>query len=103
MAHTKTIIVSTRLDKDSDAQRTELTIDFSQLTPTDIEEYACMTLVVKWQGNIRRKGHIPAKATYVVPKPGTRMVKTAEEQIAEMTLEQKKALIAKIQADINKK
>lgn len=63
--------ISTKADADSEAVKTNLTLDLSGLTWADILEYAVMALVVKWQGLARKKA-IPTTATYIVPKPGTR-------------------------------
>jgi len=64
--------ISTKVDKDSDAVKTNLTFDFSGLTEDDIKEYAIMHLVVKWQDQKRRANSIPVADTYKVPKPGTK-------------------------------
>ena len=80
-----TKIVSTKMFAEDDAKQTELTIDFSGLTPEDIMEVAAQAAVVKWQGNARRGKEIPATATYTVPKPGTRgtvVVATPEALVA---------------------
>lgn len=98
----RTLFVSTKPDKDGDAVKTELTLDLSQLTDRDILDYAVQALVVKWQGNARRKGTIPRKATYQVPKPGVRSQESIEDRIASMSPEDKKALIAKLQAELGK-
>jgi len=67
-----TKIISTKMFADDDAHGTELTIDFTGLSPADIMEVAAQAAVVKWQSNARRLKAIPAIATYHVPKPGTR-------------------------------
>lgn len=64
--------VRTKLTEDHDAVTTELTLDFSRVTVDDVYEIAAQAAVIKWQGNARRGKEIPATATYVVPKPGTR-------------------------------
>lgn len=69
-------IISTKVDKDATAVRTNLVFDLSGLTPEDILEYALMHLVVKRQDQYRRKNSIPATDTWLVPKPG---VKTIED------------------------
>jgi len=69
----RTLFCATKKHKDDDAVRTELTVDMSGLTPEDIAEYALDGMVIKWQASARRKKEpIPRKATYIVPKPGTR-------------------------------
>lgn len=69
-------IISTKVDKDATAVRTNLTMDLSGLTDADVREYAAMHLVVKRQDHYRRAGKIPAVDTWIVPKPG---VKTVED------------------------
>jgi len=67
--------ISTKAHEDADAVVTELTLDFTGLTPEDIQEIAAQAAVIKWQGSARRaKGAIPTRATYKVPRPGTRAV-----------------------------
>lgn len=63
---------STKLTEDHDAVVTELSLDFTGLTNEDIIEIAAQSAVIKWQGNARRGKAIPTKATYTIPKPGTR-------------------------------
>ena len=99
----KNKIISTKVDKDADAVRTDLTIDLTGLTQDDVAEYACMHLVVKRQDTYRRAGKIPAKDTFVVPKPGVRTAESVEDRIARMTPEEKAALIASLQAQMNAK
>lgn len=67
-----TRLVSTKMFADDTAVATELTINFTGLTPEDIMEVAAQAAIVKWQSNARRMKIIPAKAEYMVPKPGTR-------------------------------
>jgi len=65
--------ISTKAHEDADAVVTELTLDFTGLTPEDIQEIAAQAAVIKWQGSARRaKCAIPTRATYKVPRPGTR-------------------------------
>ena len=65
--------ISTRKDDESVAVKTLITIDLSGVTWEDILIYAMQAVIVKWQGWIRKqKGEIPAKFTYVLPKPGTK-------------------------------
>lgn len=65
--------VNTRATEDDDAVNTELTLDFGNVSVEDVYEIAAQAAVIKWQGNARRaKAGIPSKATYVVPRPGTR-------------------------------
>ena len=64
--------ISTKAFEGGDPTATELTINFMGLTPEDIMEVAAQAAIVKWQNNARRMKIIPAKAEYMVPKPGTR-------------------------------
>lgn len=70
----RTVYCSTRRFEGDDVTKTKLTLDFSQVTETELIEYAIDALVIKWQGAIRRKkdAKVPSEATYKVPKPGTR-------------------------------
>jgi hypothetical protein len=67
-----TKLVSTKMFVGDTAVVTELTINFTGLAPEDIMEVAAQAAIVKWQSNARRMKIIPAKAEYMVPKPGTR-------------------------------
>lgn len=67
-----TRLISTKMFEGDTAIATELTINFTGLTPEDILEVAGQAAIVKWQSNARRMKIIPAKAEYMVPKPGTR-------------------------------
>lgn len=68
------IYCNTKKFEGDDAVRTKLTLDYSQCTQEDVNLLADDSAVIKWQSGQRRKkdGIIPAEATYVVPKPGTR-------------------------------
>jgi hypothetical protein len=79
-----TRLISTKMFADDTAVATELTINFTGLTPEDIMEVAAQAAIVKWQSNARRMKIIPAKAEYMVPKPGTRQqtVLTPESLVA---------------------
>ena len=70
----KTIIkeVRTKAFVDGDEIETTLTLDFSNLSDDEVMELAVKSAVINWQSNARRAKLIPAKTTYVVPKPGTR-------------------------------
>jgi hypothetical protein len=65
--------VNTKMTEEHDAVQTELTLDFTGLTPNDIIEIAAQAAVIKWQGNARRGKNIPATATYKVQKAGSRV------------------------------
>lgn len=70
----RTVYCSTKRFEGDDAVKTALTLDFSNVSEKDLVEYAIDSLVIKWQNAIRRKkdAAVPTKATYLVPKPGTR-------------------------------
>ena len=68
--YTKT--VSTRAFVGDDAVSTELTIDLSNLTEADRDEYAVQTLIIRRQSAWRKMKEIPTVDTYTAPKPGTR-------------------------------
>jgi hypothetical protein len=93
--------VSTKLDKDGDAFKTNLTIDLSNLSEDDKNEIIVSAAVIKWQGRIRNGSSIPTEATYVVPRPGTKVGMTLEEQLNNLTPEAKKALIEKMMSEVN--
>jgi hypothetical protein len=98
----KIVYCSTKRFEGDDAVRTTLTLDMSNVTEAELVEYAVDALVIKWQASIRRKkdAEVPTKATYLVPKPGTRAaaVMSPEDMIAAlaktgMTAEQIEAAI----------
>ena len=64
--------VSTRAFVGDDAVSTELTIDLSNLTEADRDEYAVQTLIIRRQSAWRKMKAIPTVDTYIAPKPGTR-------------------------------
>lgn len=75
----RTLFCSTKRFEGDDAVQTKLTLDFSNVSESELIEYAIDALVIKWQSAARRAGNkkdnavpIPKVATYVVPKPGTR-------------------------------
>ncbi len=72
----RTVYCSTKRFEGDDAIKTKLTLDMSNVTETELVEYAVDALVIKWQASVRRKknAEVPTEATYVVPKPGTRAV-----------------------------
>lgn len=76
MEQNKVVYCNTKRFDGDDSVRTKLTLDFSNVTEADLIEYAVDALVIKWQNSIRRKkeSKVPAEATYIVPKPGTRAV-----------------------------
>ena len=74
----RTVYCSTRMFEGDDPTKTKLTLDFQHVTEAELVEYAIDALVIKWQNSIRRKkdSKVPAEATYIVPKPGTRAAQT---------------------------
>ena len=96
-----TFTVSTKQDKDAAAKVTKLTIDFTGATPEILQEIATGAIVVKWQAGARKNG-IPSEATIkaVDYRPGTRHAASVsvESLVEKMTAEERKALIAKLQA-----
>ena len=71
------IYCNTKKIAEGDATRTKLTLDYSQCSQEDIEAMADDSAVIKWQSAQRRgNSPIPADATYIVPKPGTRAAVT---------------------------
>lgn len=91
--------VSTKQDKDSDAKRTLLTVDFKDCPQATLEHLATQHLVVRLQGSWR-KGQIPNEATVRVSDyaPGSRMngAVNIEAAIAVMSKEDKQKLLAKL-------
>jgi hypothetical protein len=74
----RVVFCSTKRFEGDDAVRTELTLDMSGVTAEELVEYAIDALIIKFQASIRRKkdANVPTKATYRVPKPGTRATAT---------------------------
>lgn len=78
MEKTAVVYCNTKQFEGDDATKTKLTLDYSNLTDDEVRAYADDACVIKWQSAIRRKkdSKVPAEATYVVPKPGTRAAVT---------------------------
>ena len=98
----KLVMPDTKIDKDAVAIRTQLTMDFKEVSDTDILGYAIDALVVKWQAKVRRAGHVPAEDTYIVPKLGTRAMQTPEQSAERLTIEQLEAILAKKKVIVRK-
>jgi hypothetical protein len=99
----KTYEVDTKLDAKGDTKRTAVTVDDTGATPDQLFDQAARTLIVTAQGGWRRNGSIPASATIMVKDVGTRQafVATPDSLAAKassMSAEERKALIAKLQA-----
>lgn len=95
---TFTKYISTKLFADGDAVKTDLTIDLSQLSEQDKNEIIVSAAVIKWQGRARTGKVIPTKATYVVPRPGTKIGLSLEEQLARLTPDQLAEVVTKATA-----
>jgi hypothetical protein len=94
----KTFIVQTKLDKDAVAERTNLTVDFTDCPQATLEHLATQHLVVRLQGAWRKSGSIPANFTAKVSEyaAGSRVASVSPEAaIAALTPEQRKELFAK--------
>lgn len=93
----RTVYCSTKRFEGDDAVRTSLTLDMSNVTEKDLVEYAVDALVIKWQASKRRSktATIPATATYIVPKPGTRAsaTLTAEQHLVQLFGAEKAAIL----------
>jgi len=95
-----TVYPKTRVNEDAAQVETALTLDLSNLSVEDHREYEIDAVVVKWQAGARRKKEIPAVATYVVPKPGTRIARSPEESARDLSIEKLQAIIAEKQAEL---
>ena len=91
--------ISTKPDADGDAVKTKLSIDCSHLTEADLFEIVVSAAVIKWQAKARKMSEIPAAATYVVPKPGTKVAMSIEDRIATLSKEDRAALIDKLMSE----
>lgn len=93
--------VNTKPDKDGQAIKTALTIDFTGATDEILREIATSAIVIKWQGQVRKNG-IPAQASIkaVDYRPGTRLTAapTLDQLVTKLSAEEKLALIARLQA-----
>ena len=97
-----TFTVSTKVDASSEAVKTALTIDFSEVTREQLEAIATQAIVVKWQSQVRRAG-IPSEAKIDARQytPGTRAVQAPVnilQMVTKMTAEEKQRLLEKLQA-----
>ena len=99
-----TFTVSTKADKNSTPVQTKLTVDWTGVTEEILKEIALSSIVIKWQGQVRKNG-IPASAEIkaVDYRPGTRLTTTVvtfdqlTELVTRMTPEQKAALMAELE------
>ena len=95
-------IIRTKVNKDSMEQTTNLTIDWEGCDVETLKAIALSAIVIKVQAQWRKaKSGIPATATIKALdyKPGTRVAPEVklETLVGEMTDEQKKALMEKLQ------
>ena len=101
----KQFFVQTKLDKDSTAERTTLTVDFTDCPQATLEHLATQHLVVRLQGAWRKSGSIPASFTARVADyaAGSRIAGPVniESAFAAMTQEQKKAFLEKAMEDLD--
>lgn len=92
--------VETRQAAGAEAVKTNLTIDWSDMTAADVQALAQQALIVKLQGNWR-KGTIPAgdftvkAADYKVGVRAPRTKQTLEQMLAALTPAERAALVAK--------
>ena len=94
--------VSTKATKDGEAQETALTLNWDGMTEDDLRALAQQALIVKLQGSWRKNG-IPAEVTVNVVdhKVGTRAARgpvNIATAVANLSTEDKAALLAKLQA-----
>lgn len=96
-------VLKTRRFAEDDEVQTELTLDCSDLTARDFQEYALMSLAIKWQGQARRNATrkdnpipIPVKAEWKVPKPGVRTQLTIDQMVMALSFGAKAELLAKL-------
>lgn len=65
----------------------EVTLDLSNLTSDDVEQYLLQTLVIKYQSKLRSKTAdrtITDRSKWVVPAPGTRITTSPEQRKAKV-------------------
>jgi hypothetical protein len=100
----KQFFVATKLDKDSEAQRTTLTVDFEGCPVEVLQHLATQHLVVRLQGAWRKSGSIPAAFTAKVAEygAGSRMAGPVNITAAVDALspEEKKKLLEKLMAEV---
>ena len=94
-----TYTISTSKTKDSPAQQTKITVDWTGATEDMLQQIALSQIIIKVQSNFRRNG-IPAEFTIhaVDCVPGNRIAKvekTIEQLWAEMSNEQRAMLLMK--------
>jgi hypothetical protein len=101
--------LSTKVDRDSDADVRELTFDMSQLSLEDLLEYAQRSIVIQaqsvwrsWMKSSKEKPSPWAGDVYKVPKPGTRTanpelsIAKAKKALTKLSPEQIRQLLESI-------
>ena len=96
--------LSTKENKDAEAVKTDLTLDWTGMELEDLQALAQQALVVKLQGQWRKNG-IPAEVAVIVTdhKVGTRAVRQVADVntlVAKMSPEERQALVDKILASM---
>ncbi len=102
------VTVSTKVDKDSDAKETVLSVDWDGITSQQLKAGYLAYMVVKVQGVWRKGGVIPSKISIKASEyaPGTRHTSTMTPEQALATVKsealadkaKRAALIAELQA-----
>ena len=95
--------VSTKLKAGEAASSTELNIDWDGMSTQDVQDLATQALIVKAQARWRKAGTIPETADLKASdyKVGARAPRlTIEQQVVTMSTDDRKALIAKLQASL---
>lgn len=94
--------VNTKQDEDSDAKTTLLKVEFPDGTLPWLAEGFMAFLVVKLQGNWRKKG-IPSKfdCRAIDYAPGSRATVTPEQALAMLSPEERRALLEKYRAELD--
>ncbi len=96
-------MIKTKAYAEAKEVTTTLSLDCSQLSEQDFQEYALQSLVIKWQSMARRLAMkkedsvpIPKAATWVVPRPWNRSTPSIEALLGTLSKEAKEALIKKL-------
>ena len=100
MNTTTAIEVDTRPSKDADSIKTNLTIDWADMTEDDLRALAQQQLIVKLQGAWRKNGipagdHTVKAADYKVGVRAKREPASIEAMLQKLSPEERQALLAK--------
>ena len=95
--------VETRPQAGQQAVETALTIDWSDMTPEDVQALAQQALIVKLQGKWRKEGIPNGECTvnaaeYKVGVRAPKTKQTLEQMLAALSPEERAALVAKFSA-----